>query len=101
MSSSEDSSDSSNLTSTEEEDDENSDSSRHISGDKSEEDEEEDGPDAKDQFLLPEFKPKVVCSFVSKWARKNVRRQLLGLPIGREERKKLVDKYWCPPGIVF
>ena len=75
-------------------DDDGDDSPRDISGDKSDDAE----PDAKDQFLPPSFKDKPVLSTVTKWARKNVRRQILGLPNGKAEKEKLINKYWCCPG---
>ena len=73
-------------------------STRKMSGQRSD-DSDTDTPDIKDQLIIPEFKPKPVMSTVTKFARQKLRGAFLGLPIGKDERKAIVERYYCCPGM--
>ena len=61
-------------------------------------DEEEDDDDPRDQLLTEVFKTKEIKFQISDWVRKKLRTPFLGQPIGKDERKELVAKYYCGPG---
>lgn len=72
---------------------EDSDNERHVSGQKQQE--QERPVDPKD-LLLPDFcSPKEIASKVSDWAKNKVHGAFLGLACGKDEKKALVDKYYC------
>ena len=60
-----------------------------------EENASESEPDEKDQFLLAAFQPKEIKSRVSVWAKKTVRGPFLGMPLGQDEKIKIMDDYYC------
>ena len=62
-----------------------------------EEEEEEEEEDIKTQFLNDTFKPKPVMAEVSAFAKKYLRGPYLGIPVGKDERKDMRERYYCSP----
>ena len=60
-----------------------------------ESEDEEEVPDIRNQFLMPSFRPKPVKSSVSKYARDTLRAPFLGRPMLKEERRLMVESYFC------
>ena len=80
----------------EKEENEEDDSENDVPDDRDSSDSDEEiEPDIRNQFLLPMFRPKPVQSVVSAFVKETLRAPLLGRPLLKEERRQLVEKYYC------
>jgi hypothetical protein len=78
-------------------DEEEGDSENEVPEDRetSEEEEDDEEPDIRNQFLPELFRPKPVKSHVTSFMM-DLRTPLLGLPLLKLEKTKLMDTYFCP-----